>query len=254
MSIFVPDGDHVMVESLFEPDFDGVAQIRTAIENSHTDAEIKINRTVLADRDWVARSQQNLKPVELTKMLKIVAPWHAIDASDELAVIINPGTSFGTGHHETTLMCAKNLADLELSNCTVLDYGCGSGVLAITALVLGAKFAWGVDIDPDALIDSQANAARNGVEQRYQCVLPGELPSKLQADVVVANLFADALDELSETLTRLTRPGGELVMSGILHAQVDRIVHRYFRAFEISTESLGQWSMIIGRRHHASDQ
>ena len=144
-----------------------------------------------------------------------------------MSIIINPGISFGTGHHETTWLCAKLLSDLELKGCSVIDYGCGSGVLAISALKLGAAFAWGVDIDPDAVTDSRDNAVLNGVDGNYRCSLPEELPKTFQADIVVANIFADALVGLSDELTRLTRPGGWLILSGILQSQINQVCNAY---------------------------
>ena len=246
----VPSGDHrTTVNALFEPDSMKLPSVRRDIECfNKNDPGFRLTETSLADRDWVGESQRNLHPVEISQTLQIAAPWHAAGGHGKTTVIINPGTSFGTGHHETTILCVKFLSTLNLEGCTVIDYGCGSGVLAISALVLGAKDAWGVDIDPDALHESRANAARNRVEERYRSCLPGGILNDFQADVVVANLFADSLEDLCLELVRLTRPGGHLALSGIVHSQVDRICNRYSDHVNFSIEQMGDWVLLHGQR------
>lgn len=249
VSILPLSDDRTRVDALFEPDSSRLPTVRSEIEFfKQKDSDFRLTEISLADRDWVGESQRSLQPVEISKTLRIVAPWHEAGEHDRSTVIINPGTSFGTGHHETTNLCVKFLSRLNLNECTVVDYGCGSGVLAIAALVLGAKAAWGIDIDPDALHESRENAIRNGVEIRYRSCLPSEIPSELQADVVIANLFADALEDLCFDLVQLTRPGGYLVLSGIVHSQVDRICSRYSKLIKFSTESMGEWSLLTGQR------
>ena len=130
----------------------------------------------------------------------------------------------------------------------MIDYGCGSGVLAISALRLGAEFAWGIDIDSDVLTDSRDNAVLNGVESAYRCSLPEELPKTFQADIVVANIFADALVDLSDELIRLTRPGGWLILSGILQSQIKQVCNAYAHTFRFSVECIGEWGALLGQR------
>ena len=246
----LPSGDHrTTVNALFEPDSMKLPSVRRDIECfNKNDPGFRLTESSLADRDWVGESQRNLHPVEISQTLQIAAPWHAAGGHGKTTVVINPGTSFGTGHHETTILCVKFLSTLNLEGCTVIDYGCGSGVLAISALVLGAKDAWGIDIDPDALHESRANAARNRVEERYRSCLPGGILSDFQADVVVANLFADSLEDLCFELVRLTRPGGYLALSGIMHSQVDRICNRYSDHLVFSIERMGDWVLLHGQR------
>ena len=249
VTILPKPSNRAVVEALFDVNFDllGVMENQMA-PFGDTDAQFRVVQTELADRDWVVESQRSLTPVQVTDRVRIAAPWHAPSDAGKLTVLINPGVSFGTGHHETTLMCAKFLATLKLEGATVVDYGCGSGVLAILALKLGAKLAWGVDIDPDALADSEDNAARNGVQSAYRAVLPDKLPADLTADVVIANLFADALVDLADRLMPLVRSGGWLVLSGILDSQVQQIETRYANDFELSFQNAGQWVAIAGRR------
>ena len=156
VTILPKPSNRAVVEALFDVNFDhfGVVENQMA-PFGDTDAQFRVVQTELADRDWVVESQRSLTPVQVSDRVRIAAPWHEPSDAGKLTVLINPGVSFGTGHHETTLMCAKFLATLNLKGATVVDYGCGSGVLAILALKLGAKLAWGVDIDPDALADSE---------------------------------------------------------------------------------------------------
>ena len=249
VSTLISDSERTGVEALYSPDFEGLPSVLVEVEKFRSkDQNLQVTQLLLVDRDWVGESQQNLGPVEVSQDLRIIAPWHDISEDDGVSIIINPGISFGTGHHETTWLCAKLLSDLELKGCSVIDYGCGSGVLAISALKLGAAFAWGVDIDPDAVTDSQDNAVLNGVNGNYRCSLPEELPKTFQADIVVANIFADALVDLSDELIRLTRPGGSLILSGILQSQIDQVFDAYAHAFSFSAECLGEWGALAGQR------
>ena len=249
VSTLVSDSERTCVEALYDPDFEELPSVLAEVEKfSSKDQNFQVTQSLLADRDWVGESQQSLKPVEVSQGLRIIAPWHEVLEDGWVSIIINPGTSFGTGHHETTWLCAKLLTGLKLKGCTVVDFGCGSGVLAISALRLGADIAWGIDIDPDALTDSRDNAVLNGVEGAYRCSLPEELPKTFQADIVIANIFADALVGLSDELIRLTRPGGWLILSGVLQSQIDQVCEAYAPAFSFSIERLGEWGALAGQR------
>ena len=250
VSTLVSDSESTRVEALYNPDFEGLQSVLAEIENFRSkDQNLQVTQSPFDDRDWVGEYQQNLQPVEVSQNLSIIAPWQDISEDDGVSVIINPGISFGTGHHETTWLCAKLLTGLELKGCTVIDYGCGSGVLAISALKLGAEFAWGIDIDSDALTDSRDNAVLNGVEGAYRCSLPEELPKNFQADIVVANIFADALVGLNDELIRLTRPGGWLILSGILQSQINQVCKSYAHAFSFSGECFGEWGALSAQRN-----
>ncbi len=254
VSILVSDSERTGVEALYSPDFEGLPSVLAEIEKFRSkDQNFQVTQSQVADRDWVGESQQNLEPVEVGQNLRIIAPWHDDLEDDRVSVIINPGISFGTGHHETTWLCAKLLSGLKLKGCSVIDYGCGSGVLAIAALKLGATFAWGIDIDSDALTDSRDNAVLNGVESAYRCSLPEEIPKTFQADIVVANIFADALIGLSDELTQLTRLGGWLILSGILQSQIAQVCEAYACAFSFSVERFGEWGALAGQRNENFD-
>ncbi len=253
VTVWVSEADRKSVEALFDGSVDALPSVMKELEHlKGVDHRHRISQTVLADRDWVRESQRQLKPVEVSHQLKIAAPWHSVAADEKVTVLINPGPAFGTGHHETTNLCARWLSELNLNGGRVVDYGCGSGILAIIALRLGADFAWGVDTDPIALANSRENAILNAVQDRYQSCLPTEFPADLQVDVVVANLLADALVELNDDLTRLTRPSGWLIVSGLLESQIERVSRAYSSGFEFAVRHLGQWAVLAGRRNEES--
>ncbi|MGH8183471.1 MAG: 50S ribosomal protein L11 methyltransferase [Rhodanobacteraceae bacterium] len=151
------------------------------------------------------------------------------DSSDDEAVIVrlDPGLAFGTGTHPTTALCLEWLDGLDLAGKTVIDYGCGSGVLAIAALKLGAAQAIGIDNDPQALVATHDNAARNGVAERMHACLPDDLPANACADVFIANILAGPLDELAPRFAALCRAGTPLALSGILAGQETELLERY---------------------------
>ena len=248
-SIHASDDARTTVTALFdEESYCGKALQSELRSSQQDDAEFQFSQYHLHDRDWVRESQQSIDPVRVSDRLQIVAPWHEIEPSPNKLVIINPGLSFGTGHHETTRMCAEFLCEKDIAGATVIDYGCGSGVLAITALTLGAKFAWGVDLDPDAVMESRANAKRNGVQNRYLALMPDQIESGLSADIVVANLFSGALQDLSEVLTNLVKPHGWLALSGILSSQVDSVTRGYTEAFDFSIKEDKEWILLTAQR------
>ena len=212
------------------------------------DSRFAITSEHLEDRDWVREVQQNFKPLQISDRLWIIAPWHQIEARKASQVTINPGMSFGTGQHATTRMCLEFLSELKLKGCDVIDYGCGSGILAISALVLGAEFAWGVDIDPDAVVESTVNAERNGVQDRYMALVPDKISTDVIADIVVANLFENALVDLTHQLTELTAQSGWLALSGILTSQAERVKIRYAHSFDFSLRCDGEWALLVARR------
>ena len=169
---------------------------------------------------------------------------------NEAVVRLDPGLAFGTGTHPTTALCLEWLDGLELAGKTVIDYGCGSGVLAIAALKLGAAHALGVDTDPQALIATRDNAARNGVADRLHVCLPGELPPGARADVFVANILAGPLAELAPHFASLCKTGTPCALSGILAGQDAELLERYAACgfTNLHTTRRDDWVRIDG--HH----
>ena len=207
---------------------------------------------VLDEQDWVRLTQQQFAPVPVTPTFWVVPSWHEVPAGAEQVIRLDPGLAFGTGTHPTTRMCLKWLATTgrgaDLSR--VLDYGCGSGILAIGAALMGAKAIDAVDIDPAAVGATADNAARNGVQLR-----PG-LPDQAQGryPLVLANILATPLRLLAPLLAGHVAPGGWLVLAGILERQAEELQAAYAAvglALEVSDQEDG-WILMTARRPAAA--
>ena len=186
------------------------------------------------DRAWEREWLKDWQPMRYGKRLWI-CPTQSDppEASDAVVVWLDPGLAFGTGTHPTTAQCLEMLDELDLKGRTIIDYGCGSGILCIAALKLAAKSAIGVDLDPQAQLAIQENAARNGVAQQIRVQADGRaLPP---ADCVLANILAGPLVELAPLLARACKPGGDLVLSGILVEQTAQLLCAYEPWFDIVT-------------------
>ncbi|UYK84548.1 50S ribosomal protein L11 methyltransferase [Xanthomonas sacchari] len=208
------------------------------------------------DQDWERAWLDQFQPMRFGARTFIV-PWnHELpeDASgaDAAVVRLDPGLAFGSGTHPTTALCLRWLdalaTDGVLAQARVLDFGCGSGILALAALKLGAAAAVGVDNDPQALLASHDNAERNAVDERLAVYLPADEPAATYP-VVVANILASALDALAPTLAARVAPGGRIALSGILHGQEQELLQRYAPWFaQLRTEQDGDWMRIDGVR------
>ena len=198
------------------------------------------------DEDWIAKSRAQFGPIRIAARLWIVPGWHVPPEPDAINLVLDPGLAFGTGDHPSTRLCLQWLDRTIGGGETVLDYGCGSGILAIAALKLGARRAVGVDIDPDAVAAARANARRNGVEGQF---LDGLAPLTFTADVVVANILANPLKLLAPLLASRIRRGGRLALSGVLPDQASEIEKCYAPWIEFTpcTESEG-WACLSGVR------
>ncbi|MGY4530911.1 ribosomal protein L11 methyltransferase [Pseudomonas sp. TE3786] len=203
----------------------------------------------IEDQDWERSWMDNFQPMRFGQRLWIVPSWHAAPEPDAVNLLLDPGLAFGTGTHPTTALCLEWLDGQQLNGVDVLDFGCGSGILAIAALLLGAKQAVGTDIDPQALEASRDNAGRNGIDPaRFPLYLPEHLPQQ-QAEVVVANILAGPLVQLAGTITALVQPRGRLALSGILAEQAEEVRAAYEQAFELDpTAEKDGWVRISGRR------
>ncbi len=210
------------------------------------------------DQDWERAWLDQFQPMRFGARTFIV-PWnHELpeDASgaDAAVVRLDPGLAFGSGTHPTTALCLRWLdalaTDGVLAQARVLDFGCGSGILALAALKLGAAAAVGVDNDPQALLASHDNAERNAVGERLAVYLPADEPEATYP-VVVANILASALDALAPTLAARVAPGGRIALSGILHGQEQELLQRYAPWFtQLRTEQDGDWMRIDGVRRN----
>ncbi|WP_312962398.1 50S ribosomal protein L11 methyltransferase [Stutzerimonas nitrititolerans] len=204
----------------------------------------------IEDQDWERSWMDNFQPMRFGRRLWIVPSWHAAPEPDAVNLLLDPGLAFGTGTHPTTALCLEWLDEQDLRGQQVIDFGCGSGILAIAALLLGAEQAIGTDIDPQALEASRDNAGRNGIEPaRFPLYLPEQLPVA-QADVVVANILAGPLVALAPQITALVKPGGRLALSGVLAEQAEEVRAAYRDTLDLDpTEEKDGWVRISGMRH-----
>lgn len=199
----------------------------------------------VADEDWVRKTQSQFGPIEIAPDFFIVPTWSEPPRPDALNLRLDPGLAFGTGSHPTTRLCLVWLRAAIRGGETLLDYGCGSGILAIAAAKLGASSVAGVDVDPQAMRASAANAAMNGVAARF--VLPDALGSG-RFDIVVANILANPLALLAPALCARVAPGGAIALSGVLKGQTDEVRAAYAPWFTLAAvrEDEG-WVLLASR-------
>ncbi|OOF70774.1 50S ribosomal protein L11 methyltransferase [Rodentibacter caecimuris] len=237
------------IMALFDAETD-MQQIVKLLRQAHilsTESPYKIEQ--IEDKDWEREWMDNFHPMQFGKRLWICPSWREIPDENAVNVMLDPGLAFGTGTHPTTALCLEWLDSLDLQDKTVIDFGCGSGILAIAALKLGAKSAVGIDIDPQAIIASRNNAEQNGVSDRLQLFLSEQKPTNLQADVVVANILAGPLKELSPIISQLVKPNGALGLSGILETQSQSICEAYTQSFTLDPVAVREeWCRITGHK------
>ena len=201
----------------------------------------------LPDQDWETAWLDQYQAIEITPELWVYPGWLTPQDSIKTVVKIDPGMAFGTGTHETTRLCMQALAGLDLRAVSVLDYGCGSGILAITALKLGASRAVGIDIDPRAETVSRENAHSNGVASSFAIQSTAELDTKT-FDVVIANILADALIELAPVLITHVEDDGRIILSGILSKQADEVAAAYSQTFVFEQFEESGWVALLGHK------
>ncbi len=237
------------VVALYEADMD-TSLILQQIKASNMLAEGFAHKVEqVEDKDWEREWMDNFHPMQFGRRLWICPSWREVPDPQAVNVMLDPGLAFGTGTHPTTALCLEWLDNLDLSGKTVIDFGCGSGILAIAAIKLGAAKVIGIDIDPQALLASKNNAARNGVEDQIEVYLPKDQPEGLVADVVVANILAGPLRELSPIIKGLLKPGGQLAMSGILDTQAESVAEFYRDDLELDPiAEKSEWCRISGRK------
>jgi len=242
----------IRLSGLFDASVDAegiMAQLKAKhSELTFTDPTIDI----LEDKDWVRSWMDDYQPIAMGHKLWICPSWKAPPDPTAVNLILDPGMAFGTGTHPTTAMCLQWLDSQSTDRGIghhVIDFGCGSGILAIAALLLGATEAWGVDIDPQALITARDNASRNHVsEQRLHLLQPEHADTMAPADTVLANILAKPLLELAPTLTCLLKPGGKLVLSGILETQTEMIIRAYPEIHFDKPRTVEEWALLSGTR------
>ena len=199
----------------------------------------------IADRDWIAASREDIVPIEIGTLW--IGPHREVPPPDRTVVRLEPGLAFGSGSHPTTRLCLERLAAAPPAGLDVVDYGCGSGILAVVAAAFGARRVVAIDIDPQARQATAENARINGVAHHVQVVAPDAAVEP--ASLVVANILAGPLVELVPVLSALTMPGGDLALSGILEAQADEVAGAYRDAFDMDVGARSDgWVRLDGRR------
>lgn len=251
----IPLWDFTIVTGLYTLDADAAAVMTLLSEQLELRPD-QISCTTLEDQEWTRAWMANFEPMDFGKKLA-VCPTGFEPVPNRINLKLDPGLAFGTGTHSTTRLCLEWLDQLacngQLEGKTVIDYGCGSGILAIGAALLGAKHVICVDNDPQALTATLDNAQRNSVEDKVSVYLPDDLPANTApADVMVANILANPLIELSEHICRLTAAGGALGLSGILAEQASSVVAAY--SAEIDNLKVSQnedWVRVDGIKRHS---
>jgi ribosomal protein L11 methyltransferase len=186
---------------------------------------------ILEDKDWEREWMQHYQPMQFGRRLWVCPSWLEPPEPGAVNLLLDPGLAFGTGTHPTTALCLGQLDSMSLAGRTIVDYGCGSGILAVAALKLGANMALGVDNDPQALAASRDNAARNNIApENFLVAYPGKIDRhawEQRADVVIANILAGPLIDLADTLLHFLKPEGTLLLSGLLQNQAETLCAHY---------------------------
>lgn len=239
---------NTLVTGLFDAETDISSVIANLEKSSILPTPLQYKTDALEDKDWEREWMDNFHAIQFGERLWICPSWRDIPDASAVNILLDPGMAFGTGTHPTTAMCLRWLDAHPPKGKTTLDFGCGSGILGIAALLFDAEHSIGIDIDQQALIATKDNASRNGVSSKFDVYLPSEQPST-QVDLVLANVLAGPLRELSDTILAFVKPGGQLVLSGILERQVADVMAAYQPDIHFDTPVIdGDWAMLSGTR------
>ncbi len=237
---------HNVVSALFDDTAD-IAAVMQALADSTGQRNLHYTVEVVEEQDWVRATQSQFDPIRIRDDLWIVPSWHVAPNPNALNIVLDPGLAFGTGSHPTTHLCLAWLADEIKAGESLLDYGCGSGILAIAGKRLGAGKVLGVDIDPQAMVASRYNADNN-MASEVEFVLPNDMPV-FEADVVVANILSSPLKLLAPALASHCRQGGRIVMSGVLAEQAEEVANCYAPWFDMNPPRfMENWSLLTGTK------
>ncbi len=234
------------IVALFEEPVD-LEVIRESVSGAFPAARLTgWNLEIVPDRAWEREWMDHFSAMRFGDRLWICPSHQQPPDSEAVNLLLDPGLAFGTGAHPTTALCLEWLAAANLHSLQVIDYGCGSGILAIAAILLGAKHAIAVDIDPQALTATAVNARENGVENKVHCRIPGQLADDT-ADVMIANILAKPLETLAPVLIGHVKPGGKLVLSGLLQEQIDEVRDAYQADFQFAAAAIREnWVRLDG--------
>ncbi len=234
-----------LVSALFDEGVD-VANIIADLQQKTKLSKLQYSTEIIQEQDWVRATQSQFDPIRITDNLWIVPTWHSAPNADAINIVLDPGLAFGTGSHPTTHLCLAWLTHTVSPQDTVLDYGCGSGILAIAAKKLGASSVVGTDIDAQAIQSSLYNAEQNSVIAEFYHA------SKYQThefDIVVANILSSALSVLAPALAKSCKSGGKIALSGILKEQAADVSAIYAEWFDMQTpQTMDSWVLLTGTK------
>jgi ribosomal protein L11 methyltransferase len=234
-----------LVSALFDEGID-VTKVIADLERETKLSNLQYSTEIILEQDWVRATQSQFEPIKITDTLWIVPTWHSAPNSEAINIVLDPGLAFGTGSHPTTHLCLKWLTETVSAQDSVLDYGCGSGILAIAAKKLGASEVIGTDIDPQAIQSSIYNAEQNDVDANFYHA------SKYQSrefDIVVANILSSALSVLAPALAKSCKTGGKIALSGILEEQASDVSAIYAEWFNMQApHTMDSWVLLTGTK------
>jgi ribosomal protein L11 methyltransferase len=257
--IFEPDlgttplWSNTTIMGLFDSDYDldtTIEAIKSAHHAQYSDKPVPvISSEILEDKDWEREWMKNYHPMQFGQRLWICPSWREAPEPNAVNLMLDPGLAFGTGTHPTTALCLEWLDAQALDNLNVTDYGCGSGILGIAALLLGAKHVLAVDIDPQAIQATKDNLDRNRLShETLHAYLPENAPHE-ESDLLVANILAGPLVALAPALAERVKPGGLIALSGLLNHQADEIVATYSQWFDLDpVTEREEWIRVTGRK------
>ncbi|MFT5549294.1 MAG: ribosomal protein L11 methyltransferase [Candidatus Azotimanducaceae bacterium] len=249
-----PIWQHSIVTGLFTQErslealYDGLIQ-RLPEHQIHT-----AKKTVVDDQDWSRVHLKYFKPIQCAEKLWVVPSWHEAPDPSAVNIQLDPGLAFGTGGHATTALCLSWLGEHDIQNQSVIDYGCGSGILAIAAFKLGASELKSVDIDPQALVASKENARRNNIDPALlNITLPEDFKSE-PVDLLIANILSGPLVRFAPKFSGLVKPGGQILLSGILQTQTNDIEKAYLPYFDLDPICIKEdWIRVSGTRRSTTE-
>jgi ribosomal protein L11 methyltransferase len=249
-----PLWDSCVVKALFPSSIDTDAvslQLQTQLQPQ---LKPELRWQLLEDKDWSQEWKKYFKPVKCGDRLWICPSWAEAPEPEAINLLLDPGLAFGTGSHPTTHLCLRWLDQQDLRGKTVIDYGCGSGILGIAALLLGAEKVIAIDNDPQALLASRDNAQRNQIaDKRLITCLPEAIPDASQADIMVANILAAPLIQLADRISDLTAPDGLLCLSGLLETQIHDVSAPYVKHFEFGVAGIeDEWAQLSAKKAAAA--
>ncbi|HTI16912.1 MAG TPA: 50S ribosomal protein L11 methyltransferase [Trinickia sp.] len=243
---------HSRVIALLSPDQDPAVLAAAAANAIELPAAPSFEVREVADADWVRLTQSQFEPIAIGQRIWVVPSWHDAPDPDALVLELDPGLAFGTGSHPTTRLCMEWLEQSVTTGLSVLDYGCGSGILAILANKCGANPVIGIDIDPQAIDAARDNSVRNRVDVAY--ALPDDCPAR-EFDIVVANILSNPLKLMASLLCSKVALGGRIALSGVLARQADEVIAAYAPWIELGVwRELDGWVCLTGVRRQREAQ